>query len=91
MVGDSGFVCREGGDGDVVHKGELFDDLGEEEGGQGEGKRNGLEVWNGDGDGNFWVIRVYRMAWGNAFSVSSDVKILHTKQRQCHCCLPQQN
>lgn len=42
VVGDSGFVCREGGDGDVVYEGELFDGLGEEEGGQGEGE--GLET-----------------------------------------------
>lgn len=41
VVGDSGFVCREGGDGDVVYEGELFDGLGEEEGGQGEGEGEG--------------------------------------------------
>jgi len=44
VVGDSGFVCREGGDGDVVYEGELFDGLGEEEGGQGEGEGEGLET-----------------------------------------------
>lgn len=41
MVGSAGFVRREGGDRDVVYEGELFDGLGEEEGG---GGRAGAEV-----------------------------------------------
>ncbi len=43
VVGDSGFVCREGGDGDVVYEGELFDGLGEEEG-EGEGLETKMEM-----------------------------------------------
>jgi len=37
VVADSGFVCGEGADGDAVYKGELFDGVGEEEGGEEEG------------------------------------------------------
>lgn len=36
MAGSAGFVCGEGGNGDIVHKGKLFDGLGEEKGGASE-------------------------------------------------------
>ena len=34
VVGGAGSLCREGGDGNAVHEGKLFDGLGEEEGGK---------------------------------------------------------
>lgn len=41
MVGSAGFVCGEGGDGDVVYERKLSDGVGEEEGG---GAGAGAEV-----------------------------------------------
>lgn len=38
MVADAGFVCGEGADRDAVYKRELFDGVGEEEGGEEEGR-----------------------------------------------------
>lgn len=41
VVGDTGFVCGAGGDGDAVYQRELFDGLGEEEGSEGDGRGKG--------------------------------------------------
>lgn len=38
MVADAGFVCGEGADRDAVYEGELSDGVGEEEGGEEEGR-----------------------------------------------------
>lgn len=44
MVAGAGSVCGEGGNGDAVYEGELFDGLGKEEGGDGKGEEEGLMV-----------------------------------------------
>lgn len=76
VVGGAGSVCGEGGDRDVVYKGELSNGLGEEEGGEeGEGQGQGVKVGFGRLRGGGWLVGRLLRRLGEDGAIRADPRV----------------